>query len=231
MSQSELKPHRRRGLSLSLRVSLLLMFAAIVPLLITVTSIELLSRPALVTQANIAMESDVHSRVQLIDTYLNERLLDVGTLTQVPSLVAFMATPPQLATQDLTVHAGYALAAGIYRDKHYTTWALFDPQGHLRLYYPTTTPPAPRGHRFVGSWPAWPARGVVARIPDWIRSCLLAEAGRLLDDLAVHDRRAEAACIGMVEARDLGPVHQEETAEAVFLARDGAELGAQDVEG
>ena len=149
MSQSELKPHHRRGLSLSLRVSLLLMFAAIVPLLITVTSIELLSRPALVTQANIAMESDVHSRVQLIDTYLNERLLDVGTLTQVPSLVAFMATPPQLATRDLTVHAGYALVAGMYRDKHYTTWALFDPQGHLRLYYPTTTPPAPRGHYLV----------------------------------------------------------------------------------
>ena len=83
MSQSELKPHHRRGLSLSLRVSLLLMLAAIVPLLITVTSIELLSRPALVAQANIAMESDVHSRVQLIDTYLNERLLDVETLTQV----------------------------------------------------------------------------------------------------------------------------------------------------
>jgi hypothetical protein len=35
------------------------------------------------------------------------------------------------------------------RDKRYTTWALFDPQGHLRLYYPTTTPPAPRGHSLV----------------------------------------------------------------------------------
>ena len=149
MSQSELKPHHRRGLSLSLRVSLLLMLAAIVPLLITVTSIELLSRPALVAQANIAMESDVHSRVQLIDTYLTERLLDTETLTQVPSLVAFMATPPQLTTQDLTVHASYALVAGTVRDKHYTTWALFDPQGHPRLYYPTTIPLTPRGHYLV----------------------------------------------------------------------------------
>jgi hypothetical protein len=149
MSQSELRPRYRRGLSLSLRVSLLLMLAAILPLLITVASSELLARPVLVTQANIAMESDVHSRVQLIDTYLNERILDAETLTQVPSLVAFMATPPRLATRDLAVHAGYALAAGILRDKRYTTWALFDPQGHLRLYYPTTTPPAPRGHYLV----------------------------------------------------------------------------------
>jgi len=149
MSQSELKYRHRRGLSLSLRVSILLMFAAILPLLITVASTELLSRPVLVTQANTAMESDAQSRVQLIDTYLSERLLDAETLTQVHSLVAFMATPPQLATQDLTVHAGYALAAGIFRDKHYTIWALFDPQGHLRLYYPTTTPPAPRGQYLV----------------------------------------------------------------------------------
>jgi hypothetical protein len=149
MSQSKLNPRYRRGLSLSLRVSLLLMLAAIVPLLITVASSEFLSRPALVTQANIAMESDVQSRVQLIDTYLTERLLDTETLTQVPSLVAFMATPPQLATQDLTVHASYALVAGTVRDKHYTTWALFDPQGHPRLYYPTTTPLTPRGHYLV----------------------------------------------------------------------------------
>ena len=96
MSQSKLNPRYRRGLSLSLRVSVLLMIAAILPLLITVASSELLSRPALVTQANIAMESDAQSRVQLIDTYLSERLLDVETLTQVPSLISFMATPPCL---------------------------------------------------------------------------------------------------------------------------------------
>jgi hypothetical protein len=149
MAQSELKPRHRRGLSLSLRISILLMLAAILPLLITVASSELLSRPILITQANIAMESDAQSRVQLIDTYLSERLLDTETLTQVPSLVAFMATPPQLATQDLAVHAGYALAAGTFRDKHYTLWALFDSHGHLRLYYPTTTPPAPRGQYLV----------------------------------------------------------------------------------
>jgi len=149
MSQKQLRPRYRRRLPLSLRISLLLMLAAIVPLLITVAGSELRSRPALVTQANTAMQTDAQSRVQLIDTYLNERLLDAITLTQIPSLVAFMATPPQLATQDLTLHAGYALAAGILRDKHYTIWALFDPQGQVRLYYPTTSPPAPRGQYLV----------------------------------------------------------------------------------
>ena len=149
MSQKQLRPRYRRRLLLSLRISLLLMLAAIVPLLITVAGSELRSRPALVTQANAAMQTDVKSRVQLIDTYLNERLLDAKTLTQIPSLVAFMATPSQLATQDLTVHAGYALAAGILRDKHYAIWALFDPQGQVRLYYPTTSPPAPRGQYLV----------------------------------------------------------------------------------
>ncbi len=149
MSQKQLRPHYRRRLPLSLRISLLLMLAAIVPLLITVAGSELRSRPALVTQANAAMQTDAKSRVQLIDTYLNERLLDAITLTQIPSLVAFMATPPQLATQDLTLHAGYALAAGILRDKHYTIWALFDPAGDIRLYYPITSPPAPRGQYLV----------------------------------------------------------------------------------
>jgi Cache domain len=149
MSQKQLRPRYRRRLPLSLRISLLLMLAAIVPLLITVAGSELRSRPALVNQANDAMKTDAQSRVQLIDTYLNERLLDARTLTQIPSLVAFMATPPQLTTQDLIVHAGYALAAGILRDKHYTIWTLFDPQGQVRLYYPTTSPPAPRGQYLV----------------------------------------------------------------------------------
>ena len=149
MSQKQLRPRYRRRLLLSLRISLLLMLAAIVPLLITVAGSELRSRPALVTQANAAMQTDAQSRVQLIDTYLNERLLNARTLTQIPSLVAFMATPPQPTTQDLIVHAGYALAAGILRDKHYTIWALFDPQGNVRLYYPTTSQPTPRGRYLV----------------------------------------------------------------------------------
>lgn len=135
-----LKQNRRRRLSLSVRVSLLLMLAALLPLLIVVASSELLARPALTSQANTVMESDARSRTQLIDTYFTERSLDAATLSQVPSLQTFMASPP--GNQDLATHAIYALVAGSYRDHHYTNWTLFDTQGKIRLYYPAL----PQGH-------------------------------------------------------------------------------------
>ena len=51
------------------------------------------------------MESDASIRVQLIDTYLTERLLDAETLSQIPSIQQFMATPHEMVTSDLTTHA------------------------------------------------------------------------------------------------------------------------------
>ncbi|MGH2494286.1 MAG: cache domain-containing protein [Ktedonobacteraceae bacterium] len=139
---------RRRRLSLSFRVSLLLMLAAIVPLLITLAYSELSSRPTLISQANIAMQSDARTRVELIDSYLTERLLDAETLSQVPTVWSFLATPPQLETADLTIHAKYALVAGVFRDKHYSVWTLFDMKGNPRLNYPTSTP-SQHGKYFV----------------------------------------------------------------------------------
>ena len=139
---------RRRRLSLSFRVSLLLMLAAIVPLLITLAYSELSSRPTLISQANIAMQSDARTRVELIDSYLTERLLDAETLSQVPTVWSFLATPPQLETPDLTIHAKYALVAGVFRDKHYSVWTLFDTKGNPRLNYPTNTP-SKHGKYFV----------------------------------------------------------------------------------
>ena len=118
MLQLEMKDRRRKRLSLSLRVSLLLVLAAVIPLFIVVAVSELLTRPALIAQADLAMESDASTRVQLIDTYLTERLLDAETLGQVPSIQQFMATPPEMVTSDLTTHALYGLAAGQFRDKH-----------------------------------------------------------------------------------------------------------------
>ncbi len=130
---------QRRRTSLSVRISIGLVFAAVLPLLITLVFSELQSRPTLITQANEAMTSDAQSRVQLINTYFNERLLDAQTLSQVPSVQTFLqATPSHTPEyQDLAIHASYALAAGSFRDKHYGTWALFGPQGRLLLSYPT----------------------------------------------------------------------------------------------
>lgn len=147
MSQQEIRAHSRprRNVSLSIRVSLLLMIAAIVPLMIVVASSELLSSPTLISQANVAMQSDLKTRTQLIDAYLGERLLDAETLTQVPSVQQYLAA--SVVTPDLTLHAMYSLEAGIYRDKHYTNWSLFDPHGTLRLAYPTA--PKPHGKYMV----------------------------------------------------------------------------------
>jgi hypothetical protein len=102
------------------------------------------------------MQSDAKTRVQLIDTYFNERLLDTQTLAQVPTVQSFLAVaakfPPNSPTyQELQPHAIYALAAGIYRDKRYTTWDLFDPNGQLRLYYPLNNKPKPHGNYFVSA--------------------------------------------------------------------------------
>src|SRR5215472_246079 len=116
MAKRELAPRRRRRAALSLRISAWLMFAALFPLIIIVASSELQSRPTLISQANIAMESDVSTRVQLIDTYFTERLLDAATLTQVPTVQAFLALPPEKETKDLATRTGYALAAGLFRD-------------------------------------------------------------------------------------------------------------------
>jgi hypothetical protein len=73
VQQGEVLP-KRRALALSVRVSLLLMLAATLPLIITVAISEPLTRPALITQASKVMEADAQNRVQLIDAYLTERL-------------------------------------------------------------------------------------------------------------------------------------------------------------
>ncbi len=134
---------QRRRSSLAVRISIVLVGAAVLPLLAMLVFSELQSRPTLTAQANEAMTSDAQSRVQLINTYFAERLLDAQTLSQVPTVQTFLQATPSRSPQyqDLAVHAGYALGAGSFRDKHYVTWTLFDPQGTLRLSYPTSPPP------------------------------------------------------------------------------------------
>lgn len=78
MSQKASTSRRRRGLSLSVRVTGVLMLAALLPLLVVVASSELLTRPALIAQADRAMKTDAQTRVQLIDTVTavaNQQLL------------------------------------------------------------------------------------------------------------------------------------------------------------
>jgi hypothetical protein len=155
MPQNQSKSGRRRRLSLSVRVTFWLVATAIIPLLGTVILVnELMTKPALTNNATTVMENDAKSRSQLIDSYLQERVLDAATLVQVPSLQSFMALPANEAItdpatyQDQATHAIYALGAGIIRDKNYTNWAVFNPQGNPLLSYPQKAP-IMRGQNFV----------------------------------------------------------------------------------
>lgn len=154
MSQNEVRPLRRRRLSLSVRVTIWLVVTAILPLLITVSISEYLTRPDLIDKANTQMENDARTRVRLIDTYFQERMFDAQTLTQVPSAQTFMALPPQtrelnpFTYEEQAKHAEYALGAGMFRDKNYVSWTLFNKQGQLALSYPQPKP-QPHGKTLV----------------------------------------------------------------------------------
>src|SRR6266700_2846825 len=129
-------PQRRGSISLYVRVSLWLAFAAIIPLAITLIFSEWYTRPALITQANTSMQNDAKTRVQLIQPYFNERQLDTQTLAQVPSAQTYLNEPFGTIDPEGQRHAIYSLAAGGYRDKNYSNWSMFDTQGQLRLAYP-----------------------------------------------------------------------------------------------
>lgn len=148
MAQANYTPRRR--LPLAFRLSFILMLAAVIPLLITVGISEYYARPALIDQANSAMATDALTRMQLINTYFTERLLDAATLSQVPTVQKFLQdktpaedpTPAAVATYKADLpHAGYALAAGKIRDTRYLSWDLFYKNGALALYYPQTLNP------------------------------------------------------------------------------------------
>src|SRR6185437_12036420 len=127
MPQTDFSPRRRR-LPLAVRISLILMLAAVLPLLITVIFSENYARPALINQANNAMQTDALTRMQSINAYLTERLADAATLSQIPAVQTFLTDTPNPASpkylNDAT-HATYALLAGQIRDPHYLVWSLF----------------------------------------------------------------------------------------------------------
>lgn len=68
MAQQEMNAAQSRRFSLSILVSIGFVIAAVAPLLITVIFSEVQSRPTLISQATKSMESDVQSRVALINT-------------------------------------------------------------------------------------------------------------------------------------------------------------------
>ena len=128
--------------SLAARVSCMLVLAAILPLVITVVIIEFSSRPTLINQASIEMETDARTRTQLIDSYFAERMLDSEATSRLTSIQKFLA-----GDASFKADARDSLAAGHVRGSQYQDWSLFDLHGNLLLYYPTM--PQMHGNSFI----------------------------------------------------------------------------------
>lgn len=154
MAQTTAQKRSRRRLSLSVRLSLLVLFAALVPLAAVVGINDYLARGTLVNQAQQALMNDAGSKTAQIDLYLNERLADGNALSQLVTTPLYLAcadaasAPPELAAtltalarcDDATFGAPFdassncrGLSVGVQRDPNYVSWALFDARGHALL--------------------------------------------------------------------------------------------------
>ena len=130
--QQKLPLLSKKQISLSVRISVLLVFTAIIPLIIAVASNELLTRPQLVTQAATGMELDARTRMSLIDAYLIERIQDVATVSKSDAITNYLA-----GKQAFAQAANNSLATGQNLDPNFDTWSILDAtHGNLLLSYP-----------------------------------------------------------------------------------------------
>jgi methyl-accepting chemotaxis protein len=125
------RPSAERRISLTLRVSVLLVFAVVIPLLITVVGSELILRPTLITQATTEMGNAAQSHQQTIDSLLIARQQDLGILDQFYAVQQFLSGNTIYKQQGLD-----ELALGYHMDVNYSAWTLFDTRGQALLSYP-----------------------------------------------------------------------------------------------
>jgi hypothetical protein len=142
MSTTLVSSSRRRGISLTIRVSVMLMLAVVIPLLITAVGSELLLRPTLLSQAGIEMSNDAQAHQEAIDSLFIARLQDLQTLRNFLAVQKFLQGDTQYKQQ-----ARAELALGYHLDANYSAWSLFDTQGKALIAYPAL--PAPRGKYMV----------------------------------------------------------------------------------
>ncbi len=142
MSISRSAPSSHRRLSLTVKVSVLLVLAVVIPLLITVTVSELILRPTLLAQAEKQMGNDAQMHAQTIDSLLIARMQDVSVLGQYFAIQHYLAGEKLFRQQALD-----ELALGYRLDPNYSTWTLFDARGKIRLSYPAL--PGLRGKYMV----------------------------------------------------------------------------------
>lgn len=139
----EVNKRERRRLPLSARLTLLVLFAALIPLAAVVGINDYLSRATLLNQGHAALSTDANAKATLVETYVHERLLDGQALASLPTAVGFLACaeiptpPPELACDTQNVlykeSSQRALAVGMVRDNNYSLWSIFDATGHVQL--------------------------------------------------------------------------------------------------
>lgn len=143
MTQKRARGRSRGRLSLSVRLSLLVLFAALVPLAAVVGINDYFARNTLLKQAQAALTTDATSKVTLLDNYLRERLSDGVALASLPTAIEFLACNANPATPQLDCQnqqnvqyrpsVGRALHVGPVKDPNYSSWSIYDTRGTLLL--------------------------------------------------------------------------------------------------
>ncbi len=125
----------RRGLlrmSLSTRLTLLLILASLLPLLTIVVSSQIQSRPVLTDQSSKTLGTDAQTHVQLFEQFFNEQFALANTVSHDPIIQEYLSG--QIAS---TTDAQNVLVE-IYRTNNFFQGVtLFNPQGHLLLSSPS----------------------------------------------------------------------------------------------
>jgi hypothetical protein len=150
-------------MSLPVRLSLLALFAALLPVAAVVGINTYLARGALIDQGRQAISTDANAKTALIDAYLSERLADGLTIASVPTVAPFIVcatagaqAPAALKCNDpvqgIEFYRGSmvrTLGAAAIRDKNYGAVSLFSAQRQFlmssdtSLTSATVVPPSP----------------------------------------------------------------------------------------
>jgi len=157
MAKTSYASAARRRLPLSVRLSLLILLAALLPLAAVVAINDVSARGTLIKQGQAGLTTDSRNNAERVDTYLNERELRGVALSTLPTTPAFLLcvlanAQPSLAPAitarvpcgDLQIGFDFfkgsncrALNVGVLREANYTQWSLFSATGvellgHLR---------------------------------------------------------------------------------------------------
>lgn len=151
--EEEVASRRRRRSPLAFRLSLMLMFVAVVPLLLVVGISEYTARPILINQANQTMEADAQARTQLIDAYLQDRISDLITVSTVAPLQQWILEGPNGRAPNNDLQTGSAvLGGGVAHDPNYMKWTVNDINDTQPTVFPQNAPMAPQETASQGQW-------------------------------------------------------------------------------